>query len=429
MDIRTFGLLEGDYYWKSQEESKVKYIKARIAEVTSDGKRLLVKGEDTLVKRPITIPFDMVVHAIGMDPNVDNMTLSAVFDVELNRYGYIDKAASYVDAGRDHRGPACSSPARRPGPETIDDSIAQGQAAALAALTLGGACSGQRRPSDVCDCGAKPRRCRRRRPGSRPVRADGCAAPSTIWPRPPSRPAASSATSARWRSRPRCSSRCWARARVDLTETEFLDLVRLHGPGAPPDRPGCWPSAASRACARVIDRPGAAALATADARLAAFVAAFPQDRAHRWVRDLGAEILHFTAPDQLPLMTRWVWDAGVGTGVLREIWHADDVDAAEITVADDMATFATLRGEIEGFWPTKACSATCLWYADLLLAHVYAGYINDRGGQYLRTDFTIEGDPMLHTRRMLGLDAVDTETGRTRLRLIDGSAHDSRRSR
>ncbi len=101
MDIRTFGLLEGEYYWKSQEEAKVKYIKARIAEVTSDGKRLVVKGEDTLVKRPIAIPFDMVVHAIGMDPNVDNMTLSAVFGVDLNRWGYIDKASTYAHHGRD----------------------------------------------------------------------------------------------------------------------------------------------------------------------------------------------------------------------------------------------------------------------------------------------------------------------------------------
>ena len=74
MDIRTFGHYETDYYWRSQEEFKVKYIKARIAEVTSDGEKLIVKGEDTLVKRPITIPFDLVVHAIGMDPNVDNMT-------------------------------------------------------------------------------------------------------------------------------------------------------------------------------------------------------------------------------------------------------------------------------------------------------------------------------------------------------------------
>jgi heterodisulfide reductase subunit A len=74
MDIRTFGLYETKYYWRSQEEFKVKYIKARIAEVTSDGEKLIVKGEDTLVKRPITIPFDMVVHAIGMDPNIDQGT-------------------------------------------------------------------------------------------------------------------------------------------------------------------------------------------------------------------------------------------------------------------------------------------------------------------------------------------------------------------
>ena len=75
MDIRTFGLYEDTYYWESQEKHRVKYIKARIAEVTSDGQRLILKGEDTLVKRPITIPFDLVVHAIGMDPNVDNADL------------------------------------------------------------------------------------------------------------------------------------------------------------------------------------------------------------------------------------------------------------------------------------------------------------------------------------------------------------------
>jgi heterodisulfide reductase subunit A len=135
MDIRTFGLLEGEYYWKSQEESKVKYIKARIAEVTSTGSRLLVKGEDTLVKRPISIPFDMVVHAIGMDPNVDNMTLSSVFDVKLNRYQYIDKASTYAHLAETSR-PGVFVAGSATGPETIDDSIAQGHAAAFAALNL-----------------------------------------------------------------------------------------------------------------------------------------------------------------------------------------------------------------------------------------------------------------------------------------------------
>jgi heterodisulfide reductase subunit A2 len=135
MDIRTFGLYEDKYYWESQEKYRVKYIKARIAEVTSDGKRLIVKGEDTLVKRPITIPFDMVVHAIGMDPNVDNMTLSAVFDVKLERHGFIDKAPSYSSMSGTSR-PGVFVAGAATGPETIDDSIAQGQSAAMAALAL-----------------------------------------------------------------------------------------------------------------------------------------------------------------------------------------------------------------------------------------------------------------------------------------------------
>jgi heterodisulfide reductase subunit A len=135
MDIRTFGLYEGPYYWESQEKHKVKYIKARIAEVTSDGKRLIVKGEDTLVKRPITIPFDMVVHAIGMDPNVDNLTLSAIFDVKLEKYGHIQKAPSYRNMSETTRSGVFVAGAAT-GPETIDDSIAQGQAAAMAAHAL-----------------------------------------------------------------------------------------------------------------------------------------------------------------------------------------------------------------------------------------------------------------------------------------------------
>ncbi|MHB1869588.1 MAG: FAD-dependent oxidoreductase [Steroidobacteraceae bacterium] len=135
MDIRTFGLYETKYYWRSQEEFKVKYIKARIAEVTSDGEKLIVKGEDTLVKRPITIPFDMVVHAIGMDPNADNKTIASVFGVALEPHGFLGRGNAYGNTAETSRpgvfvaGAAC-------GPETIDDSITQGHAAAARALAL-----------------------------------------------------------------------------------------------------------------------------------------------------------------------------------------------------------------------------------------------------------------------------------------------------
>lgn len=135
MDIRTFGLYETKYYWQSQEEYKVKYIKARIAEVTSNGEKLVVKGEDTLVKRPITIPFDMVVHAIGMDPNVDNKRIAAAFGIELEKHGFIDKGAAYGSLGETSR-PGVFVAGAATGPETIDDSIAQGNAAAMAAFAL-----------------------------------------------------------------------------------------------------------------------------------------------------------------------------------------------------------------------------------------------------------------------------------------------------
>ncbi len=133
MDIRTFGFYETDYYWKSQEEFKVKYIKARIAEVTSDGNKLIVKGEDTLVKRPITIPFDMVVHAIGMDPNVDNFLLSEIFCVDLHAQGYIARQDNYGVMGATSR-PGVFVAGSAIGPETIDDSIAQANAAAMSAM-------------------------------------------------------------------------------------------------------------------------------------------------------------------------------------------------------------------------------------------------------------------------------------------------------
>ena len=133
MDIRTFGLYEGSFYWRSQEEFKVKYIKARIAEVTTDGHKLLLKGEDTLVKRPISIPFDLVVHAIGMDPNIENTDIASVFGVELEPHGHILRTSVYDSVcGTSRAGIYVAGAAI--GPETIDDSIAQGQAAAMAAL-------------------------------------------------------------------------------------------------------------------------------------------------------------------------------------------------------------------------------------------------------------------------------------------------------
>ena len=134
MDIRTFGLYEDKFYWKSQEEFKTKFVKARIAEVTksADG-RLLVKGEDTLVKRPIVIPMDLVVHAIGMDPNEGNPEISKVFGVGLEKHGFIDKGEQYTSSFSSTRAGVYVGGSAL-GPEDIDTSISHGLAMAMRAV-------------------------------------------------------------------------------------------------------------------------------------------------------------------------------------------------------------------------------------------------------------------------------------------------------
>jgi hypothetical protein len=160
---------------------------------------------------------------------------------------------------------------------------------------------------------------------------------------------------------------------------------------------------------------------TTDRRVAQFCAAFPDDRSHRWVRDLAAELLHNVDPERYPLMSRWVWDARANTGVIREIWHALDVDHIVIDIPDRYDTFLVLREELSQYLTSNGVFRDVTDYVDLLTAQVYANYICEQGGQYLRTDFSMPEDPMQHTRRLLGLDGMDTD-GRTRLKAVDGQA-------
>jgi hypothetical protein len=149
--------------------------------------------------------------------------------------------------------------------------------------------------------------------------------------------------------------------------------------------------------------------------------------AHRCIRDLAAELLHAVHPEHYPLMTRWMWDARANTGVLREIWHdpvaGEDVDHVMIDVPDTHESFLVLREELSQFLSDNGIFKDMLWYVDVLAAQVYSIYINAQGGAYLKGDFQAIGDPLEHTRRILGLDRVtrgrqDTDT------TIDGEGHE-----
>ena len=159
-----------------------------------------------------------------------------------------------------------------------------------------------------------------------------------------------------------------------------------------------------------------------DARIEGFCERFPRDKEHRWVRDLATEMLHNADPERVPLMNRWVWDAKSNSGVIREIWHADDVDHIKIPVGDGYGTYLVLREELSQFLSDEGFFRDVLQYVDILCAQIYAQYICEQGGSYLRTDFSAPEDPMQHTRRLLGLDGVRSGNGKTRLKSVDGEA-------
>ena len=157
-------------------------------------------------------------------------------------------------------------------------------------------------------------------------------------------------------------------------------------------------------------------------RIGRFCDYFPNDKKHRWVKDLAVELLHNADPERVPLMNRWVWDSKSNSGVIREIWHGDDVDHITIPVADGYGTYVMLREEMSQFLSDNGFFRDVLFYVDVLCAQIYAQYICEQGGSYLRADFQAPEDPMQHTRRLLGLDGVQAGDGRTRLKAIDGEA-------
>lgn len=159
---------------------------------------------------------------------------------------------------------------------------------------------------------------------------------------------------------------------------------------------------------------GADAPGTADQRVFAFEATLtPQlgGKAPRFLRDLASEILHASFPEHYPLMHRWVWDMLPNTGVLREIWHDETGEPKFISIPDSHATFLMLREELAQFLSENGIFRDMIWYVDVLQAQVYAGYVGEQGGAYLKADFSAEDNQLEHTLRILGLDKARERPG------------------
>jgi heterodisulfide reductase subunit A len=135
IDMRMYGYWENQIYWPAQEEHHVQYIKGIITEVLKKGDKLLVRGEDTTMGRPMEVTMDMVILSVGMEPSPGTRAMSQLLGIEPNKYGFIEVANPPLDTvSTTRRGIwACGASL---GPADLEDCASSGGAAAMKALAF-----------------------------------------------------------------------------------------------------------------------------------------------------------------------------------------------------------------------------------------------------------------------------------------------------
>lgn len=136
IDMRMYGYWETQLYWPAQEQHHVQYIKGIITEVLEAGDgRLVVRGEDTTMGRPMEVPMDMVVLSVGMEPSVGTKTMAEVLGLDQNKYGWIEVVKPPLDTVTTSREGVFACGAAL-GPADLEDTISSAGAAATKAVAL-----------------------------------------------------------------------------------------------------------------------------------------------------------------------------------------------------------------------------------------------------------------------------------------------------
>jgi heterodisulfide reductase subunit A len=135
IDMRMYGFWEDRIYWKAQEEHRVNFVRGIVTEIIQKDGRLLVKGEDTTMGRPMEVSMDVVVLAVGMEPSRGTKEIGPILGVAQEKHGFIaplDNAFDTVSTSV----PGIFVAGAAAGPKDLDDTISMAGAAAMKAVAV-----------------------------------------------------------------------------------------------------------------------------------------------------------------------------------------------------------------------------------------------------------------------------------------------------
>ncbi len=132
IDIRTHGKGYEALYKRARERG-VRFIRGQPSMVVKQpgSERLLAVGENTLIKELYEIPVDMVVLSIGLRQSRGTAELLGMLGISADRDGLIGEDSRFESTSTSAQGVFVAGCAEAP--KDVRDSIAQGEAAALAA--------------------------------------------------------------------------------------------------------------------------------------------------------------------------------------------------------------------------------------------------------------------------------------------------------
>jgi heterodisulfide reductase subunit A len=134
MDIRTPGKAYEEFAQRSIEEGAV-YVRGRVSRVYQHGDKLIVKGEDTLLGKPVEVEADLVVLATAMVPSRDAKAIAKVVGIGTDQDGFFQEAHPKLRPVETHTAGVYIAGACQ-GPKDIPDTVAQASAAAVKVCSL-----------------------------------------------------------------------------------------------------------------------------------------------------------------------------------------------------------------------------------------------------------------------------------------------------
>ena len=139
IDMRAPGKTMEEFYNRVAEEG-IHLIRGKVADIypesTQDANgRLVLQAEDTLIGRVLKIPVDMVILAIGLEPNADAQDVRRLFNISCSTEGFfLERHPKLAPVNTFTDGIFIAGCCQ--GPKDIPDTVAQAGAAACEALAL-----------------------------------------------------------------------------------------------------------------------------------------------------------------------------------------------------------------------------------------------------------------------------------------------------